>query len=119
MAKIRTDDDIYRARLVYLGPPGYTLPIHLSYAQWFTGLVLAVMFGGGALLVTGSPWLAWWASCLSGLVTALIFKYVNPDRQARHIVRTAFTDWRRTTPQPPAQLPRHGVAHIRIGKGQR
>jgi len=23
------DDDIYRARLVYLGPPGYTLPIHL------------------------------------------------------------------------------------------
>ena len=22
--RLRTDDDIYRAKLVYLGPPGYT-----------------------------------------------------------------------------------------------
>ena len=33
--RLRTDDDIYRARLVYLGPPGYTLPIHLPYAQYW------------------------------------------------------------------------------------
>ena len=32
--RLRTDDDIYRARLVYLGPPGYTLPVHLPYAQY-------------------------------------------------------------------------------------
>ncbi len=32
--RLPTDDDIYRARLVYLGSPGYTLPVHLPYAQY-------------------------------------------------------------------------------------
>ena len=39
--RLRTDDDIYRARLVYLGPPGYTLPIQLPYAQY--GLFILLM----------------------------------------------------------------------------
>ena len=44
--RLRTDDDIYRARLVYLGPPGYTLPFQLPYAQYglFVVLVPAFMF---------------------------------------------------------------------------
>src|SRR5437762_13454498 len=44
--RLRTDDDIYRARLVYLGPPGYTLPIQLPYAQYglFVLLVPLYMF---------------------------------------------------------------------------
>ncbi|HLL69062.1 MAG TPA: hypothetical protein VK453_25605 [Micromonosporaceae bacterium] len=118
MARVRTDDDIYRARLLYLGPPGYTLPIHLSYAQWFVGAALAAAFGGAAYLVIGNPWLTWWATCASGLATALIFKYVNPDRHAWHVIRTALTDWRRTKPQPTGQMPSYSVAHIRIGRGQ-
>ena len=45
--RLRTDDDIYRARLVYLGPPEYTLPVHLPYAQYgmFVALVPLFMLG--------------------------------------------------------------------------
>ncbi len=42
--RLRTDDDIYRARLVYLGPPGYTLPIQLPYAQYGLFIVLVPLF---------------------------------------------------------------------------
>ena len=42
--RLRTDDDIYRARLVYLGPPGYTLPIHLPYAQYGMFVLLVPLF---------------------------------------------------------------------------
>jgi hypothetical protein len=42
--RLRTDDDIYRARLVYLGPPGYTLPVHLPYAQYGMFVVLVPLF---------------------------------------------------------------------------
>jgi hypothetical protein len=42
--RLRTDDDIYRARLVYLGPPGYTLPVQLSYAQYGVFIVLVPAF---------------------------------------------------------------------------
>jgi len=41
--RLRTDDDIYRARLVYLGPPGYTLPVHLPYAQYGMFILLALV----------------------------------------------------------------------------
>ena len=42
--RLRTDDDIYRARLVYLGPPGYTLPMHLPYAQYGMFVLLVPLF---------------------------------------------------------------------------
>ena len=42
--RLRTDDDIYRARLVYLGPPGYTLPVHLPYAQYGLFMLLVPFF---------------------------------------------------------------------------
>src|SRR5262245_18861236 len=42
--RLRTDDDIYRARLVYLGPPGYTLPFQLSYAQYGLFVLLVPVF---------------------------------------------------------------------------
>ncbi len=44
--RLRTDDDIYRARLVYLGPPGYTLPIQLPYAQYGLFVLLVPTFMG-------------------------------------------------------------------------
>jgi hypothetical protein len=28
--------------------------------------------------------------------TSLVFRYVDPDRPARMVIRTALTDWRRT-----------------------
>ena len=42
--RLRTDDDIYRARLVYLGPPGYTLPVQLPYAQYGLFVILVPLF---------------------------------------------------------------------------
>ena len=42
--RLRTDDDIYRARLVYLGPPGYTLPVQLPYAQYGMFILLVPFY---------------------------------------------------------------------------
>lgn len=119
MPTLRTDDDIYRVRLTWLGPTGLTLPVHLPYAQWGLGALLATGSAGAAWLLTGSLALVWLAVCVSAPTTALIFRYVNPDRPARKILRTAAKDWRQATPDPAAQLPSYGVAHIRFRRGTR
>jgi hypothetical protein len=101
--RLRTDDDSYRARLVYLGPPGYTLPIQLPYAQYglFVLLVPTFMAIRWALtaLFTGhgvvDPFPAW-EIALSIVATSYVFRHVDPDRPARMVIRTALTDWRRT-----------------------
>src|SRR5262245_12844432 len=101
--RLRTDDDIYRARLVYLGPPGYTLPVQLPYAQ----------YGLFALLVPLCIFIRWlftfavdffpaYEIALAMVVTSLIFRYVDPDRPARMVLRTALTDWRHTR-EPSAE----------------
>jgi len=95
--RLRTDDDIYRARLVYLGPPGYTLPIQLPYAQYglFALLVPAIM--GVRWLLSGTvDYLPAWEIALAIVITSYVFRHVDPDRPARMVIRTALTDWRRT-----------------------
>ena len=37
------------------------------------------------------------------VATSLIFRYVDPDRPARMVVRTALTDWRHTR-EPDKEL---------------
>ncbi|HEX6970438.1 MAG TPA: hypothetical protein VF174_16720 [Micromonosporaceae bacterium] len=116
--RLRTDDDIYRARLVYLGPPGYTLPVHLPYAQY--GLFM--------LLVPSYMFIRWlftfeielfpaWEIALAIVTTSVIFRHVDPDRPARMVIRTALTDWRRTR-EPAKELrdARLVARHIRIGE---
>lgn len=95
--KLRTDDDIYRARLLYLGPPGYTFPVHLPYAQYgvFAVLVAAYMFIHWLFTFTVEVFPAW-EIALAMVSTSLIFRYVDPDRPARAVIRTVLTDWRRT-----------------------
>lgn len=114
--RLRTDDDIYRARLVYLGPPGYTLPIHLPYAQYgvFILLVPFYMFIHWAFTFTVELFPAW-EIALAIVTTSFIFRYVDPDRPARMVVRTALTDWRRTRePATEQRDPRLTASHIRI-----
>ncbi|MBN1170768.1 MAG: hypothetical protein JXA67_01215 [Micromonosporaceae bacterium] len=120
--RLRTDDDIYRARLVYLGPPGYTLPIQLSYAHYGVFALLVPLF----ILMHGLINLALsarfrpdlfpaWEISLAMVATSLIFRYVDPDRPARMVVRTALTDWRRTRePRTEHRDPRLVAAHVRI-----
>jgi hypothetical protein len=93
--RLRTDDDIYRARLVYLGPPGYTLPVHLPYAQYglFMLLVPLYMFIHWLFTLKVELFPAW-EIALAIVTTSFIFRYVDPDRPARMVIRTALTDWR-------------------------
>lgn len=95
--KLRTDDDIYRARLLYLGPPGYTFPVHLPYAQYgvFAVLVALYMFIHWLFTFTVEIFPAW-EIALAMVSTSLVFRYVDPDRPARAVIRTVLTDWRRT-----------------------
>ena len=95
--RLRTDDDIYRARLVYLGPPGYTLPIHLPYSQYGLFVLLVPMFMIVHYLFTFKfDLFPAWEIALAMVATSYIFRHVDPDRPARKVIHTALTDWRRT-----------------------
>ena len=114
--RLRTDDDIYRARLVYLGPPGYTLPIQLSYAQYgvFVLLVPLFMFIHYLFTFTIDLFPAY-EIALAMVATSLVFRYVDPDRPARMVIRTALTDWRHTRePRTEQREPRLTAARVRI-----
>ncbi|MFF5174082.1 hypothetical protein ACFY3U_15750 [Micromonospora sp. NPDC000089] len=114
--RLRTDDDIYRARLVYLGPPGYTLPVHLPYAQYGLFMLLVPLYVFIHWLFTLRVELfPAWEIALAIVTTSFIFRYVDPDRPARMVIRTALTDWRRTR-EPATELrdPRLVGSRIRI-----
>jgi len=115
--RLRTDDDIYRARLVYLGPPGYTLPFQLPYAQYGLFLVLVPLYMGIHYLITFQfdPFPAW-EIALAMVTTSVIWRYVDPDRPARTVIRTALTDWRGSGSKlgQEARLPRLAARNVTI-----
>jgi len=115
--RLRTDDDIYRARLVYLGPPGYTLPIQLPYAQYglFVALVALFMFIHYLISFQVDLFPAWEIS-LAMVSTSYIWRHVDPDRPARMLIRTALTDWRagRAASAEEERVPRLIARRIRV-----
>src|SRR4029450_6540339 len=112
--RLRTDDDIYRARLVYLGPPGYTLPMHLPYAQYGMFVLLVPLFVFLHYLLTWEfdPFPAW-EIALAMVTTSYVFRHVAPDRPARMVIRTALTDWRRTR-EPRAEQREERIVARRV-----
>jgi hypothetical protein len=94
--RLRPDDDIYRARLLFLGPKGFTLPVHLPYVAYplFVAVLAAIVLM--RFLVTGTvdmfPGIE---IALSIVVTSVILRQVSPDRPVRAVLRTAATDWHR------------------------
>ena len=114
--RLRTDDDIYRARLVYLGPPGYTLPVHLPYAQYGLFMLLVPLYVLIHWLFTFTVDLfPAWEIALAIVTTSFVFRYVDPDRPARMVIRTALTDWRRTRePAVEQRDPRLIATRVRI-----
>ncbi len=94
--RLRPDDDIYRARLLFLGPKGFTLPVHLPYVAYplFIGVLSLIVLA--RFIVTGTidvfPAIE---IALSIVATSLILRQVSPDRPVRAVLRTAATDWRR------------------------
>jgi hypothetical protein len=114
--RLRTDDDIYRARLVYLGPPGYTLPVHLPYAQYglFILLVPLYIFLHWTFTLRVDIFPAW-EIALAIVTTSFIFRHVDPDRPARKVIRTALTDWRRSRePATEQRDPRLVASRVRV-----
>lgn len=113
--KLSTDDDIYRARLVYLGPPGYTFPIQLPYAQYGVGVAVFVVLALISWLLTGGTWSGIGVAFGIALpLTALIFRHVDPDRPARKILATVATDWRRTGPPAAGPEPRLTARKVQV-----
>lgn len=102
------DDDIYRARLVYLGPPGYTLPWQVSYAQYGVFIALVPLFLLLRFLLTWHvPLIPVWELCGAWLTSSVIFRYVNADRPAPTVVGMLLTDWRAVRePDDDMPLPR-------------
>jgi hypothetical protein len=114
--RLRTDDDIYRARLVYLGPPGYTLPFQLPYAQYGLFVVLVPLFMFVHYLFTlHFDLFPAWEIALAMVTTSYIFRHVDPDRPARMVIRTALTDWRSSRePSTERREPRLSAAGVRL-----
>src|SRR5262245_66600950 len=114
--RLRTEAGIYRARLVYLGPRGYTLPVQLSYSQYglFILLVPRYMFIHYLFSFHVDLFPAW-EIALAIVTTSFVFRYVDPDQPARKVIRTALTDWRHTR-EPAAEQrdARLTASHIRI-----
>jgi hypothetical protein len=113
--EMRTDDDIYRARLVYIGPPGYNLPFHLPYAPWglFAATAGVLLLAGWALV--GLSWSFGFAVALAMVATSYIWSKVDADQPARKFLHVAATDWRHTTPDAETRLPALSARRIRIG----
>ncbi len=112
--RLRADDDIYRASLVYLGPPGYTLPFHLTYGQIFLFAAVAALF-----LLTGSLLFAGWgffgtAIALATGTTYAIWRHVDADVPVLKVLRAFVYDCRRIGPktEPAARLPKLTARHI-------
>src|SRR4029450_5825901 len=120
--RLRTDDDIYRARLVYLGPPGYTLPVQLPYAQYGLFVVLVPLYMGLHFLLTQTvDAFPAWEIALAMVTTSYIFRHVDPDRPARPVSPPGATRRRRPprgrpgAGRPPRRRPPHrgaGVDHV-------
>jgi hypothetical protein len=111
--RLRTDDDIYRARLVYLGPPGYTLPWQVPYAAYGLFAAVTTVLVTVGWLLTASWALVGVSIGASIFVTGLVWSRVDPDRPARKVLATLATDWRRTPPDTPVRT-RLTAGHIHV-----
>lgn len=112
---LRDDNDIYRAKLLWLGPPGYTLPVHLPYAQWGVGALLSAVISLVLILLTGDFTYIGLGLSLGIFATYLLWKHVDPDRPARTVVRAAVLDAQAVLPpEGDEQLPRLTASHITI-----
>lgn len=114
--RLRTDDDIYRARLVYLGPPGYTFPVQLPYAQYGLFVLLVPLYMTIHWLFS-QQWELFpaWEIALAIVTTSYVFRHVDPDRPARMVIRTALTDWRSTRePTDERREPRLVARRVKV-----
>lgn len=114
--KLRTDDDIWRVRLVFLGPPGYNLPIHLPYSQWALWFVLTVVLSAILVPLTGTWASTGMAVAAAMIITHVIWRHVDPDRPALKVLLTAVIDAKKVRPAKQTAVGRVSASHIRISE---
>jgi len=118
MAIFRSDDPIWRARLVYLGPPNYLLPYHFTYGQYGLFFVLCPAFVIPAWTLLGWKSIGF-AAGAAVFATWKTFKHVDPDQPARKLIRVWALDWRPVRARQPRPV-RLSARHIRfLGLPQR
>lgn len=115
MAKMRTDDSIWRAKLVYLGWGRTALPVQWPYVKWV--LFLAIFTGTTMLLglILQTFYVVFMTPGVSLIATSFIYDRVDADRRVRDVVRTAATDWHRDQPAELTGPETLATSHITIG----
>lgn len=114
--KLRPDDEIRRARMVWLGWKGTTLPVQWPYAKWllYGGLFLGSTITLFAIFRT--VYLIPTCAVVSYFATTAIWDRTDPDRPARKVIRTALTDWRADRDDgTDTELPALDASHVRLG----
>jgi uncharacterized membrane protein YcfT len=100
--RLRTDDDVFRIRAIWLGPAGAPLPWHARYVAY--GVWIAV-FSATLLVKALAPMLSVgvpvWEAVVATLVTYLVMGYVDSDRTVRSLLQTGLAELRRTRPRKP------------------
>lgn len=111
--RLRPDDDIYRARLVFLGPRGYTLPVQLPYVAYPLFAVILVLIVLGRYVLSGTVDVFPAIEIAAALVlTSAVLRRVSPDRPVRAVLLTAATDWR--APRVGAERADRVRARVRV-----
>lgn len=118
--KLRADDAIRRARLVYLGWGDNPLPVQWPYAKWMlfgaTFGVLSVI--GFAIFRTAKVLTITFALAL--VATSWVWDRVDADRPARSVIRRLARDWRADRDRGnPTELPAPTAGHIRLSRSDR
>jgi len=97
--RLRPDDDIYRAKLLFLGPKGFTLPVHLPYVAYpLFMVVLAVVILIRFMLTGHVDKFPAIEISLSIVLTSLILRQVSPDRPVRAVLRVDWAGWVAASP---------------------
>lgn len=81
VARVKPDDEIYRSSRIYLGPPGYTLPVRVPYrAMGVAGAVIVPCLI--ALRIAGLSGIALYvvALAVSCAMAALVVRLTGPER---------------------------------------
>ncbi len=115
--RLESDDDLYRVRIKFLGPPGWTLPVHFTYPQiGVFALIVAILEATGSVIFDGKWFVGPFIALALG-ATWLLFRFVDADVPVRHVVKAAAADCQRLTPAAAGdetRLPRLTASNITI-----
>lgn len=110
--QVTPDDDIFRVRLKWLGPPGYTLPVQFTYAQIGVGVLISFVTILAGLALFGTFKVVIPAIALGIFLTGGIWQFVDPDQPARKVIKMLVRDARRMRATPHGQTRRFTTSHI-------